>query len=265
MPYNGTGTFVRVYNWQTDKANGVKIRADRMDGEDDGFATGLSTAITKDGQTTITANLPMSGFKHTGVGLASARTEYARASQLQDNDLTYFATAGTGSAYTLTPAPAITSLTAGQAFYIACHTVSIGTTPTLQVSGLTAKTLVNSDQTALTSGALKASGIYRVMYDGTNFQLVNRSNTEFADGGEQTAGFTAVSNTRYRARWSTAQTITLPASPTAGDRIQIAYATTAATTLGRNGNLINNQASNLVVDAGYYTDTYTYNATAGWC
>jgi hypothetical protein len=58
MAYNGSGTFVRLYDWETDKANSEKIQAARMDAEMDGFATGLSTAITKDGQTTTTVRVP---------------------------------------------------------------------------------------------------------------------------------------------------------------------------------------------------------------
>ena len=58
MAFNGSGVFVRLYNWVNDAAANIKIRADRMDNEMDGFATGLSSCITKDGQTTITANLP---------------------------------------------------------------------------------------------------------------------------------------------------------------------------------------------------------------
>jgi hypothetical protein len=36
----------------------MKIRADRHDTEDDNFAAGLSNVITKDGQTTVTQNIP---------------------------------------------------------------------------------------------------------------------------------------------------------------------------------------------------------------
>lgn len=50
MPYNGSGTFTRVYNWVTDKVNGVNITASRVDTEDDGFATGLTNCVTRDGQ-----------------------------------------------------------------------------------------------------------------------------------------------------------------------------------------------------------------------
>lgn len=82
MAYNGSGTFVRLYDWTTDKAAGIKIRADRMDEEMDGFATGLSTAITKDGQTTITANLPMNSKKLTGLAAGSAAGDSVRWEQV---------------------------------------------------------------------------------------------------------------------------------------------------------------------------------------
>ena len=36
------------------------------------FATGLSTCVLKDGSQTITANIPMSSFKFTGLGAGSA-------------------------------------------------------------------------------------------------------------------------------------------------------------------------------------------------
>lgn len=66
------GVFSRLYNWTTDKTNGVKIRADRMDAEFDGIAAGLSSAILKDGTQTITADIPFSARKITGLGDASA-------------------------------------------------------------------------------------------------------------------------------------------------------------------------------------------------
>lgn len=82
MSYNGSGVFVRLFNWANDKANGIKIRADRMDDEMNGFATGLSTCITKDGQTTPTQNLPMGGKRHTGCGNAVASSDYATLGQV---------------------------------------------------------------------------------------------------------------------------------------------------------------------------------------
>ena len=75
MAYNGSGTFVRLYNWVTDRNAGVKIQAVRMDAELDGIATGLSNAVTKDGQTTITANIPFNNKKITGLGDATVDTD----------------------------------------------------------------------------------------------------------------------------------------------------------------------------------------------
>jgi len=72
LAYNGTGSFARIYNWVTDAANGVLVRADRMDTEMDGFATGLSNCITKDGQQTPIANIPFGGYKITGLGNGAA-------------------------------------------------------------------------------------------------------------------------------------------------------------------------------------------------
>jgi len=61
MAFNGSGTFSRLYNWVTDRDADVAITASRMDDEMDGMATGLSTCIAKDGQTTTTAAIPFAG------------------------------------------------------------------------------------------------------------------------------------------------------------------------------------------------------------
>jgi hypothetical protein len=57
MAYS-SGTFSRLFDWTDDRDNGIKIRADRFDQELDGFATGLSTALLKDGTQTATAKIP---------------------------------------------------------------------------------------------------------------------------------------------------------------------------------------------------------------
>lgn len=86
MAYNGSGSFIRLYNWVTDRTNGIKIRADRFDAELDGIASGLSNAICKDGQTTITGDIPLNNHKLTGVGDA---TNNADALNLQSGDARY--------------------------------------------------------------------------------------------------------------------------------------------------------------------------------
>lgn len=67
MAYNGAGIFNRLYSWVADAANGIDILSTRMDNEMDGFATGLSNAVTRDGQSPFLANIPAGGFKITGL------------------------------------------------------------------------------------------------------------------------------------------------------------------------------------------------------
>jgi len=64
--FNGSGTYVRSYNWVTDAGNNIDITASRVDTEDDGFATGLSNVICKDGQTTTTVRIPFA----VGIGMS---------------------------------------------------------------------------------------------------------------------------------------------------------------------------------------------------
>jgi hypothetical protein len=93
MPFNGSGTFTRVYDWTTDRDNNVKIRADRFDTEDDGYATGLSNTICRNGQSTITANIPMNSFKFTGLAAGSANGHSIRYEQVREKlaaDRTYY-------------------------------------------------------------------------------------------------------------------------------------------------------------------------------
>lgn len=172
MPFNGSGVFARVHNWQTDAAAGIDIDAARTDAEDDGFASGLSNVICKDGQTIAAANLPMGGFNHTGVANGSARNHYAALGQLQDGGIIYAgAVGGTADVITITLSPAISSYIAGQAFsFIASGNNT--TNVTLNVNGLGAKALTKNGATVLIAGDIVSSSIVEVEYDGTQFQLV---------------------------------------------------------------------------------------------
>lgn len=170
MAYNGSGTFVRLYNWVTDKANSIKIRADRMDAEMDGFATGLSTAITKDGQTTITANIPFASFKITDLGNGTALTDAANLTQVQNRTAAYGTASGTDT-YTVTMTPTVTALATGQSFNVR-FTNANTSTATLQVDATASKAITKNGTTALASGDISAGEVREVIYDGTQFQLI---------------------------------------------------------------------------------------------
>ena len=177
MAYNGTGTFNRIYNWTTDAANGINIEAARMDTEDSGFATGLSNAITKDGQTTITANIPFNSKKITALANGSARTDSIALGQVQDGTYRTLGTLG-GSAdtYTATPSPAITAYATGSEFNLKVNADNTGAS-TLNVNAVAAKAIKKYDgagaKLALEAGDLQQDQYYKVIYDGTDFILVN--------------------------------------------------------------------------------------------
>jgi len=85
MPW-AAGTFSRANGptgWQDDQAANIGIEAGRHDTQDNDFRDGINDTINKAGQNTPTANLPMGGFKHTGVANAAASAEYAAYGQVQ--------------------------------------------------------------------------------------------------------------------------------------------------------------------------------------
>lgn len=176
MPFNGSGVFTRLYNWTNDAAANIKIRADRSDNELDGIATGLSTCITKDGQTTITANLPMSTYRHTGVGDGASRTDYTSVGQTQDGKINWVAAGGTADAITATYSIPVTALVDGQLCYVRASAANATTTPTFSPNGLTARTITKTGGNALDAGDIAGAGheiILRYKLSSTRWELLN--------------------------------------------------------------------------------------------
>ena len=168
MPYNGSGSFSPPgANYPA--VSETLITAANRNAVDADFATGLTTALTKDGQTTPTANIPLGGYKLTGVGAATARTDAASLASLQDGTGIYIATVGgTVDVITLTASPAITAYAAGQTFrFIAAGANT--TTVTVNVSGLGAKALTKNGTTALVAADIASGTILEMTYDGTRF------------------------------------------------------------------------------------------------
>ena len=176
MGWSG-GLFSRSKDWTEDEANGYNIESARMDEEDDNFATGINSCLHKGGQNTATANLPMGGYIHTGVGLGTAYNHYARLDQVQKNSGAYGGTSGGTNALTLSLSPAPTAYTAGQVInFIAGATNT--TAATLNVNSLGAKDIYYKGA-ALSGYEMIASRVYTVFYDGTRFQLLG---VEFKHG-----------------------------------------------------------------------------------
>jgi hypothetical protein len=127
--------------------------------------------------------------------------------------------------------------------------------------------IINQCGTTITLGA---SGDTVSLASGASQTGFGRTGTVNWDTTAKTAAFTAVSGNGYFVNTTSgAITVTLPASPSAGDIVAIAdYAGTAATnniTIGRNSSKFEGQDSDGVLDENRDTVTVVYvDATQGW-
>lgn len=189
MAWSGAGVFNRLYSWVTDAANAINITASRMDAEFNNYKTGLENCLTRDGQNSPSANLPMGGKKHTNVADAAALTEYATAKQVQKAGFNLATFGGVADAMTasLTPAPAV--MTSG---FKVCGFPGFNnatTTPTLAVGSIPAKTIKKKTVTGL--GALAIDDIVANLYTEFTFDAVNDCfilNAAAAPGGSSGGG-----------------------------------------------------------------------------
>ena len=175
MSYNGSGTFL-INTAGQPVVSGTVISSTAFNALTADLATGLSTAITKDGQTTVTANIPMSTYKFTGLGAGSAATDSVNLSQVQSTVSKLLNTITGTNTITATASPTLAAYATGQMFYF----VAAGdntTAVTLNIDGLGAKAVTRDGSTALVSGDIKSGEVVVVVYDGTRFQVVSQVNS----------------------------------------------------------------------------------------
>lgn len=171
MPYNGSGAYEAPANSWNPAIGGTTIDSADFNSLLSDLETALSSVVTKDGQTTITANLPMSGFKHTGVNPNSgntSRTEYASGATLQDGaPLDAGLTAGSSTVYTATLTPPIAAYADKQCFRVQIDE-TCGATPTIDFNSVGAKKMyfnVAGSAVQVTTGDLLANQILILRYD----------------------------------------------------------------------------------------------------
>lgn len=174
MSYNGTGTF-NINTAGQPVVTGTTITSTAFNLLTADLATGLTTALTKDGQTTPTANIPMGTFKITGLGAGSAATDAAQYGQLQAGATTIATVSGTDT-LTGTLTPAITAYATGNLFSFVAANTNTGAT-TINLNSLGAKSITKLGTSALIAGDLVSGQVYLIEYDGTRFQLINPSAT----------------------------------------------------------------------------------------
>ena len=216
------------------------------------IASALTASIASDGQTVITANLPMSTYAHTGVGVATARTMYGTAGQIQDNTLTYLTTVAGTNVITAVAPVLMSAYATGQTFYFLAAGGNTGAV-TVNINAIGAKSVKKTDGSALVSGDILTGAAVQIMYDGTNFQLLSDSN-----GTNETVGNLTVTGTTTATGLITANGGVSGALN--GSLGATTPSTVVATTLSTSGNVAIGSAS-VVNPNGWQTLTQLTSAT----
>jgi hypothetical protein len=170
MSYNGSGTF-NINTAGQPVVTGTVISSTAFNLLTSDLATGLSTAMTKDGQTTATANIPMGTFKFTGLGAGTNATDSAQYGQLQAGATTIATVTGTDT-LTGSLTPAIAAYAAGNLFSFVAANTNTGAA-TINLNSLGAKSITKQGTTALAAGDILSGQVHLIEYDGTRFQLLN--------------------------------------------------------------------------------------------
>jgi len=185
MSRDGSGNYTRVPG--SAYTNGTTADGAELDAEINDIATALTQSIAKDGQTVPTANLPMGGYKHTNVNTASARTDYARASQVQDGSFTYLTSVAGADTITASAAIGLSAYAAGQQFVFVAAADNTGAV-TLNINAIGAKAVTKNGTSALVADDIASGAVCVVVYDGTQFQLVSAKRIDFASVAESQEG-----------------------------------------------------------------------------
>ena len=178
MPWNGSGDFVRTDGtrtgatvWSQARDASVLVNAPDADTHDEDVGTGLENCLTRDGQNSPAANLPMNSKKHTAVADASLNNEYATYGQLLALTTPFVGATnvgGTATAITLAPSPAATSNTTGKGYSFFIETNNTGEV-TVAVSSLAAVSMRRSDGSQFASGDLLVGRFLRMVFGGSHF------------------------------------------------------------------------------------------------
>lgn len=170
--------------------------------------------------------------------------------QLQNQTYLTFTTGGTSTAYTLTPTPALAALTTGHRFNVIPNATA-GATPTLAISGLTAKSIkqynVVGTKIAVDSNSFVSGNIYDIQYDGTDYVALNPTKPAATLGTVQAS--------------TSGTAITFGSIPSWVKRITVNFS--GVSTSGTNNLLITIGDSGGLETSGYLSAAWSTSAVSG--
>lgn len=154
-------------------------------------------------------------------------------------------TAGSANAYTLTTGLSLAAYVAGQSFDIKASFSNSGAA-TIDVDAIGAKSITKNGTTALVTGDIVSGNIYRISYDGTQFQLVGTTGTGVYQPLDATVtAFAALSwsSGNPLVQFTAADTVSLTLTPS------VTTLTTASTSASTAGVTAKNATDNASVEA----------------
>jgi len=203
MSFNGNGVFLINTPGQP-VVSGTTITSTAFNALTTDLASGLTNTITKDGQTNVTANIPMSNFKITGLGAATSSNDAVRLAQIQDGIINgrFVNLEYTG---TFTGGTGVVNLGSGQFYKDASGFVGIGTaspTQKLDVFSSAAANVAlfragagyNSFVSVVGNGNTFLSTSFDFVQDTNNVAtVVNRANSALVFGTNNTESMRIIS------------------------------------------------------------------------
>lgn len=160
------GVFTGTILWQDSRDASRKIRADDHDTHDQDIADAIERTHNLDGENAAAANMPMGGFRHTGVGNATARDQYSSVDSLQDGDHTFAVDTGAADVYAMALSPAITAYVNGMRVAFESTNTNTGAS-TLNINTVGAKSILRNDGQELLAGDIVTGRSYVLIYEDT--------------------------------------------------------------------------------------------------
>lgn len=226
--------------FQQERDASIDILALNLDTEAQDMADGLTNAVTRDGQSPPTANLPMGGFQLTGLGAGTAGSSSITVTQVQTNAVVNCGTfGGTANALTASLSPAIAAYTARMRV-LGTAAASVTGASTIVLNGIASPVSVRkklaSGLAPTTGGEWITGQTISFTYDGTYFVLDDKP--------------------EWQAGASIASAATIDLATSTGEYVEITGSTGPVTSLGTL------PAGTLRVLRFASTPTLTYNATS---
>ena len=265
MPYNGVGLFTSLGPPTFPAVTNAYILASYFNATMNDVFTGLSTAITRDGQSAMIGNLPMGGNKITGLGTGTLATDAVTFAQVftggSFTGATLANTTFTGTLIGPTAAPGTNTTQLATTAFVAASfaplaspaltgvptvpTAAPGTNTTQAAS--TAFVMTTAFNVSLPGQSASTAGKF-TRSDGTNASWVFPSLPVTSIAG---AAQTAVAGVHYLMTNAGTSTLTLPAAPADNDEVWVTFTNGLYTNVvARNGKTIYLDALDFTINAG---------------